>query len=151
MGLSIPSRFRSIPVSHNPVVSLTIYSYYFFCEKVQRNEPKGSPVHRIPYTVKDLVEHSFLGVRRPQYSIALRHLWETQLCLLPRVLLKQSKLLLVATAVWEYVPLSSRRIDESETNPQNGFIQETRQRERQSFPLMRAREKEKETGERRIR
>ncbi|KAF7391900.1 hypothetical protein HZH68_011443 [Vespula germanica] len=149
MGLSIPSRFRSIPVSHNPVVSLTIYSYYFFCEKVQRNEPKGSPVHRIP--VKDLVEHSFLGVRRPQYSIALRHLWETQLCLLPRVLLQQSKLLLVATAVWEYVPLSSRRIDESETNPQNGFIQETRQRERQSFPLMRAREKEKETGERRIR
>ncbi|KAF7388975.1 hypothetical protein HZH66_010112 [Vespula vulgaris] len=102
-------------------------------------------------SVKDLVEHSFLGVRRPQYSIALRHLWETQLCLLPRVLLQQSKLLLVATAVWEYVPLSSRRIDESETNPQNGFIQETRQRERQSFPLMRAREKEKETGERRIR
>ncbi|KAL2724326.1 hypothetical protein V1478_008839 [Vespula squamosa] len=151
MGLSIPSRFRSIPVSHNPVVSLTIYSYYFFCEKVQRNEPKGSPVHRIP--VKDLVENRFLGVRRPQHSIALRHLWETQLCLLPR----QSKLLLVATAVWEYVPLSSRRIDESETNPQNGFIQETRQRERQSFPLMRARERkrererQKETGERRIR
>jgi len=36
MGLSIPSYFRSIPVNHHLLMPLTIYSYYFIREKLQK-------------------------------------------------------------------------------------------------------------------
>lgn len=38
MGLSIPSHFRNILVSRHLLVPLTIYSYYFIREKLQKTK-----------------------------------------------------------------------------------------------------------------